>query len=199
MLQREGMSFVDSRDIYDVFLEDYPEFANYYWSDDVAVAENELFEKPVMRIARSLPLSEEQQAIMVQFQNENTKPPAVVPSDDAKHQDKKYVIESYSETLERKIKRHRIETEAEKHKKHVKLDVLPGTSMNCERLFSTSNFLMCGSRKRTSPELFEALILLKVNRSDWDVYSVGQAMGRTSNGEEDIYGRFDMESDCNAF
>lgn len=31
-----------------------------------------------------------------------------------------------------------------------------------------------------SPMMFEAILLLKVNRRDWDVYSVGRALGRTT-------------------
>ena len=63
---------------------------------------------------------------------------------------------------------------------YISLDVLPGTSVNCERLFSLAQFILLDTRKRTSPKLFEALILLKVNRSFWNVFMVGKAMGRIS-------------------
>ncbi len=58
--------------------------------------------------------------------------------------------------------------------------MLPGTSVNCERLFSAAKFILSDTRKRTTPNLFEALLLLKVIRGFWNVYSVGQAMGRTT-------------------
>jgi hypothetical protein len=56
MLQREGMSFVESREIFDLFLKDFPAFA-YHIGEDTLIVEIELFEKAVTRIACSLPLS----------------------------------------------------------------------------------------------------------------------------------------------
>ena len=43
-----------------------------------------------------------------------------------------------------------------------------------------AKFILLDTRKRTSPKLFEALILLKVNRSFRNVFMVGKAMGRIS-------------------
>ena len=62
---------------------------------------------------------------------------------------------------------------------YMNLDMLPGTSVNCERLFSQAKFILSDTRKWTNPTLFEALLLLKVNASSWNLFSVGQAMGRT--------------------
>ena len=60
----------------------------------------------------------------------------------------------------------------------VNLDVIPGTSVNCERLFSLAKHILTDTRKNTTPILFEALLFLKVvNRSLWDAHSVGIAMG----------------------
>jgi hypothetical protein len=56
--------------------------------------------------------------------------------------------------------------------------MLPGTSVNYyKRLFSQAKFILSDTRKRTNAMLFEALLLLKVNASFWDVFFVGQAMG----------------------
>ena len=62
--------------------------------------------------------------------------------------------------------------------KYVNLNVLPGTSVNCKRLFSLAKHILTDTRKKTAPKRFEALLFLKVNRSLWDVYDVGVAMGR---------------------
>jgi hypothetical protein len=80
---------------------------------------------------------------------------------------------------------------------YIDLNVLPGTSVNCERLFSAAKFILSDTRKRTSPKLFEALLLLKVNRNKWNSVAVGKAMGRTVDGnvvskEE----KLDMQNDC---
>ncbi len=72
------------------------------------------------------------------------------------------------------------------------LDMIPATSVNLERLFSTAKYILSYTRKRTGPVLFEALALLKVNRDLWNTFSVAEAMialntsdaGGTDNGDE---------------
>jgi hypothetical protein len=107
---------------------------------------------------------------------------------------------SYSVELERKLKRQRMETlQAEKPKAYIDLNVMPGTSVNCERLFSAAKFILSDTRKRTSPTLFEALLLLKVNRKYWNTLSVGKAMGKCGESCENIISDddgLDMQSDC---
>jgi hypothetical protein len=61
---------------------------------------------------------------------------------------------------------------------HINLDALPGTSVNCERLFSAAKSVLSDTRKRTSPKLFEVLLLLKVNQNVWNIYSVGKQWER---------------------
>ena len=58
--------------------------------------------------------------------------------------------------------------------------------MNCERIFSLAKHILSDTRKKTSPRLFEALLFLKVNRSLWDVYDVGVAMGRSVAGAQQL-------------
>jgi hypothetical protein len=77
---------------------------------------------------------------------------------------------SYSQALEQKLKRQRRITESEQSDCYMNLDMLPGTSVNFERLFSAqglSSVIVRG--KRTSRTLFESLLLLKVNSSYWNV------------------------------
>ena len=104
---------------------------------------------------------------------------------------------SYSEGLQRKLKRQRTEAQADKAKSYINLDALPGTSVNCERLFSAAKFILSDTRKRTSPKLFEALLLLKVNRNYWNVYSIGKAMGKRGKSDEvDTEDTLGMQNDC---
>lgn len=181
MLQREGMSFVESREIFDLFLKDYPEFAHYI-SQDALIVENELFEKAVMRVARGLSISEDQEALLAPLLKEDSKENEA-PTEESRDERDNEV--SYSEELQRKLKRQRMEHyEAEKPKLYVDMNVMPGTSVNCERLFSTAKFILSDTRKRTSPKLFEALILLKVNKKYWNALSVGKAMGTTCEEED---------------
>ena len=178
MLQRDGMTFVESRQIFDLFLKDFPDF-DHYIGDTAAIIEDQVFEKAVMQIARALPLSEElQNAAQVLIRPEDPVDENAIPVGD--NDDEVVATESYSQELQRKLNRQKRETSNEKANMYMNLDMLPGTSVNCERLFSAAKFILSDTRKRTTPSLFEALLLLKVNRGFWNVYSVGQAMGRTT-------------------
>jgi hypothetical protein len=68
----------------------------------------------------------------------------------------------------------------ENTRKYMNLDVLVGMSVSCERLFPAAKFILIDFRKSMSPTMFEAILLLKVNRCKWDVYSVGRALGQTT-------------------
>ncbi len=63
MLQREGMSYVESREIFDLFSKDFPAVA-YFIGEDALIEDNNLFEKAVMIIACSLPPSEERKLFL---------------------------------------------------------------------------------------------------------------------------------------
>jgi hypothetical protein len=154
-----------------------------------------------MRIARSLPLSEEQEALLVPLIKEES--PTVEPVKASSLTSKEYGAHNnedeilYSEELQQKLKQQRTEVQADKAKSYINLDALPGTSVNCKRLFSAANFILSNTRKQTSPTLFEALLLLKVNQNYWNVYSVGKAMVKTDEGDKiDIEDTFDMQNDC---
>ena len=180
MLQRDGMSFVESREIFDLFLKDYPDFEHYI-GDDALIIENETFEKAVMRISRGMPLSDSQRRAALRL---------LKPTDEIPHAEVDFFDDdrqgeenqSYSQLLQRKLKRQKRGTDAERQDVYIDLEMLPGTSVNCERLFSAAKFILSDTRKRTSPTLFEALLLLKVNSSYWNVHSVGQAIGRSKEG-----------------
>ena len=177
MLQRDGMSFVESREIFDLFLRDYPEFQHHI-GDAARIIQDEVFEKVVMRISRGLPLSEEQRvAAQLLVKPEEQLNELEIPS--AENNDVAGAPESYSQTLQRQLKRQKREAGEQPADIYINL---PGrTSVNCERLFSIAKFILSDTRKRTNPELFEALLLLKVNRDYWNMYSVGEAsMGRTT-------------------
>jgi hypothetical protein len=100
---------------------------------------------------------------------------------------------NYALALEQRLKRQK--REGVVRDVYVNLDTLLGTSVTCERLFSLAKFVSTDTRKRTSPALFEALMLLKVNRALWDVFSVGKAMGKTVFPQEQADDDDDSEAD----
>jgi hypothetical protein len=176
MLQREGMSFVESRQIFDLFLQDFPTF-KHYLADDANIVEDKLFESSVMAIAKGLPLSDTQREAVIPL----LKPVQNNRANEEETGDCRIDQEanlSYSQKLQRQLKRQKRSLLNDGPADYICLDILPGTSVTCERLFSTAKFILSDTRKRTSPSLFEALLLLKVNSTHWDVFSVSEAMGR---------------------
>ncbi len=94
------------------------------------------------------------------------------------------VKERYSKTLEQRLKQQKT-LEVEASDIYCSLDILPGTSVNCERTFSLAKHILTDTRKQTSVFLFEAFLLLKVNRQMWNEHSVGRAMGRSADYNDD--------------
>ena len=153
-----------------------------------------------MRLARGLQLTEEQRiAAQVLIKPEEAVEP--LPEDDADPApvgditDEIRTAESYSQLLQQKLKRQKREVTSEQQDVYLNLNMLRGTSVNCKRLFSNAKFILSDTRKRTTPSLFEALLLLKVNRSYWNVYLVGKAMGQTIHGVDDEGAANDEGSD----
>ena len=189
MLQKEGLSFIRAREIFDAFLEDFPEM-DQYLADDACIVENPVFERAIMRIVNGLPLTDvEKRAAsrLVKPQEDS-----VADVQESLTNNAESVEESYTQILERRLKRQKMmQSEGEDEQgKYWNLEMIPGTSVICERHFSLAKHILTDTRKRTTPLLFEALLTLKVNRNWWDVYSVGVAIGRIgiddgSNTEED--------------
>jgi ribosomal protein L37AE/L43A len=177
MLQKEGITFVQVREIFDAIMEDYPVFGGYL-GDAADIVENKTFEKAVVKIAKGLQLTVEEEAFVRPLFKE---PEVIIPEmepPDERVDDDANAANNYAASLERRLKRRRRNAVLEKDA-YMNLDILPGTSVTCERLFSLAKHVLTDTRKRTSPALFEALMLLKVNRDLWDVFLVGKAMGRT--------------------
>jgi hypothetical protein len=186
VLQREGMTFVESREIFDLFLKDFPDF-EHHLGNDANIVTDSVFEKSVVQIARGLPLTDEQkQAATVLLRPEEPMPgddDLLVSMEQSTQDDEEKL---YAQAIQQKLTRQRREaTNWQSPHLYINFDILPGTSVDCERLFSSAKFILSDTRKRTSPQLFEAILLLKVNSSLWNAFSVGQAMGMTSNSNSD--------------
>jgi hypothetical protein len=60
--------------------------------------------------------------------------------------------------VEQRLKRKKMDSNT--GGKYINLDILQGTSVNRERLFSIAKHILSDTRKKTSPRLFEALLFL---------------------------------------
>ena len=92
--------------------------------------------------------------------------------------------QNYADLIQKRIKwrKHVVRSINENY---ICLDLLLGTSVSCERLFSIAKHILTCVRKSTSPAVFEAILFLKMNRHYWNEVVVGKAMGRTITLEMD--------------
>lgn len=175
LLQRDGIPFVEVRNIFKVLMEDFPEMEHHLGERSFLVVDPD-FELGIMRISRGMPLTREQQNAVRNLVKPDIPDVVDIDSDDINDAEED-VDESYASQVVKRLKLQMRETV--QRELYCNLDVIPATSVNCERLFSLAKHILTDTRKNTSPLLFEALLFLKVNRKLWDAYSVGKAMGRT--------------------
>jgi len=188
-LQEEGISFLRVREIFDTVLDDYPELGSHLASD-ASIVKFPLFERAVAKIAEGRQVTNAERASVRCL----LKP--VVDADDDNDDaldegDMRVHVNNdesgdhpnnsltYAQKVELRMKRRKTNNN-DVASKYVNLDVLCGTSVQCERLFSVGKNILTDTRKSTSPAVFQAILLLKVNRIEWDVYTVGRAMGRST-------------------
>ena len=174
MLQRDRIPFTEVRGIFNLLVNDFPDM-EYHLGVTSHLVVNPDFEAGIMRIGKGTPLTASQQlAVMSLVKWDNPVTLMEAESDDEE--------ESYAVRVAKRLKQE--ESATIKRDQFMNLDVIPETSVNCERLFSLAKNILTDTRKCTSPVLFEALLFLKVNSNLWDAYSVGKAMGRTRDLEE---------------
>ena len=174
MLQRDGIPFTEVRGIFNLLVIDFPEMAHHLGVTSHLVV-NRDFEAGIMRIGKETPLTVSQQRAVTSLVKVDN--PMTVMEEESDDDDVSYAVR-----VAKRLKQEEMATV--KRDQFMNLDVIPGTSVNCERLFSLAKNILTDTRKCTSPVLFEALLFLKVNSNLWDAYSVGKAMGRTREREE---------------
>ena len=175
MLQRDGIPFSEMRGILNLLIIDFPEMEHHLGRTSSLVI-NPDFEEGIMGIAKGTTTLTAAQLVAVSSLVKMEMPVYMTESDS----DDEDV--SYAVRVAKRLKQEEMETI--KREQFVNLDVIPGTSVNCERLFSLAKNILTDTRKCTAPVLFEALLFLIVNKNLWDAYSVGKAMGRTRERDE---------------
>ena len=178
MLQKEGITFLRVREIFDTILEDYPELDGHIGAEAEIIV-NVAFEKAVMKIAKGHLLSEDERELVKGLLRPVHPNGSTAGSFDGVATSGVEDECSYAQKIEARLKRRKINND-DIASQYVNLDLLAGTSVACERLFSAAKHILTDTRKSTSPAVFEAILMLKVNRSEWDVNTMGRAMGRTT-------------------
>jgi hypothetical protein len=139
LLQKEGITFVTVREMFDAMIEDYPEFGKHL-GRNAKIVNSLLFEKTVMTIAKGLPLTEEEELLarpLVKTEQVQTAANSVCVS---LNDDENEILANYALALEQRLKRQKRESVV--RGVYVNLDILLGTSVTCERLFSLAKFVL---------------------------------------------------------
>ena len=168
-------------------MDDFPELSGHLAADAQIVA-NPIFERTVLKIAKGHPISDVERASVrcllwkpaVGHEDDSL----LLVDDNANGASEEL---TYAQKVELRMKR-RKSCSNEIAAKYINLDVLCGTSVECERLFSIAKNILTDARKSTSPAVFQATLVLKVNRREWDVYTVGRAMGKSTGERFSVLG-----------
>jgi hypothetical protein len=192
MLQGEKMSFVKTRNIFNVLIADFPEMEHHLGTESHLVTDTN-FEMGVMCLAGGMPLTQYQLTAVANLAKTDERGGDAAFNNEMVDTEDRGEDESYAVRVVKRLKMQM--QEHTQREKYMTLDIIPGTSVNCERLFSLAKHILTDTRKNTSPLLFEALLFLKVNRNLWDAYSVGRAMGRTQEMEENGVSHLDNVDD----
>jgi hypothetical protein len=172
MLQKEGITLVRVRELFDSVMVDYPELAGHL-APDASIVVNPIFERAVIQISRGMSLSEEEKESVSSML---LPPPMTMRTqDEVNHVNEgnaqQFTAESipvelsYAQKLELRMKRRKTSTD-DIAGQYINLGILCGTSVSCERLFSAAKHILTDTRKSTSPAVFESILLLKVNRNN---------------------------------
>ena len=183
-LQKQGITCLNVRDIFDHVLEDYPEFQKHL-GVDANIVQDKVFEIATTKIMKGEPLNDiESRAVIRLRKKTNAGLPHSLLEDDndsptsAESGEEMVSQINYADTIQQRIKR-RKSALGSVYDDYICLDLLVGTSVSCERLFSIAKHILTCVRKSTSPLVFEAILFLKMNRHFWNDVIVGKAMGRT--------------------
>ena len=137
MLQKEKITFLQVREIFDEVLRDFPSFESHL-GHDADIVQYHVFEKAVVQISKGLPLLEEQRTavtVLLKTQQELGATADTEGSSDNTQDEEDFREETYTEVLERRLKRQKT-MNADTLDIYCNLDMLPGISVNCERQFS---------------------------------------------------------------
>ena len=189
MLQREAITLVEVRNVFNIIVADYPDMRHHI-GDDSHLVLYPAFENAVLRNSMCMPilcpLQRNAVANLLRLEQRHellgggqvAEYAASLATDDDEDD-----FENYANRVAKRLKR-QLQAHVPRDQ-YINLDLIPGTSVNCERLFSVAKHILTDTRKNTSPLLFEALMFLKVNRNLWNQRSVGKAMGRTRQDDTD--------------
>jgi hypothetical protein len=140
MLQKEAISFVRVREIFDTVMDDYPELGGHL-AANAAIVSNPIFERAVSKIAKGHPISEEERdsvSCLLKPVMDDGRVEVDVADGVNDHGGETGSNElSYAQKVELRMKRRKTCND-DIATKYINLDVICGTSVECKRLFSVA-------------------------------------------------------------
>ena len=82
-------------------------------------------------------------------------------------------------SMQERIKRRKQETSDNNEDIYMNVDSICGSAAEVERLWSIAKYILTDQRKSMTPQMFEALLFLKINERFWDLALVQKAMHMT--------------------
>jgi len=185
-LQKKGLSFVDVRESFDVVLEDYTLLASHLAMDS-PIVHSTRFERALMKLSDPKSILDDDEIEVLAILRKDNATPAHdeeneagqngTDNEDRNKSDDEETGVTYFERIRKRAKVKSITGNVNRENYH-DLRMIPGTSVTLERLFSSAKHVLTDTRKSTSPILFEAIMMLKINSELWDGYAVAAAMKR---------------------
>jgi hypothetical protein len=169
-LQQKGLSFIEARSTFDYILTKYPVMSTHL-GREAKIIHDKVFERALLKIHNDNPLDQEEARSVEHLLRDKSPGSGTRLSDDTDGASDLLDLEH----LHKRLKSIGSQT-SRLTSKYVDLKVISGTSVSLERAFSVAKFILTDTRKRTKPELFEALLFLKLNHGHWDAKLVSRAV-----------------------
>jgi hypothetical protein len=168
-LQREAITLLEARIIFDAILEKYKDKHRCFnmYLDKFHTSN---FENGIIKMLRNDPLNQGEFMSVRHFRIQPSQPeetPAPIMDENGPEL-------SVMDIVERELKRQRTETISTTEVRYKPVYHIAPTSNICERLFSQAKIVYSDRRKSMKLNTFEMLLFLKVNKQYWNVRSIDE-------------------------
>ena len=165
----EGISLSTVRTLFDALLSKYPEVCETHLAVSAAIINSQAFETGIVKIVdgkkNELTDAEKEAVQCFKLNNRNANAAASPEPDD------------FASKALKQAKRQRVAEDDE----YQQLSWIPPTSNVVERLFSRAKLTLGTLRRSILPENLEIILMLRANRSLWDLRTVGELVMDPSN------------------
>ena len=186
-LQRESLTLVEARTIFDVVLEKFGSpRSNCPFRKYLGHYKTSVFETAVIKVGKNEPLNVAETISLRRFQiyaDEDSEPTISATEEEDSHE------LSVMDQVERTLKRQRTDTTTAISNRSIEYGPMyhiSPTSNICERLFSQAKIVYSERRKSMKLETLEMLLFLKSNKRFWNVRSFDEIIAAKKASTSDV-------------